>query len=76
MINYCDLGGAYNRYCGPKKLPENLSSFLHQICGTSNLNYRNDASWYVFKFFKSDFFNRNIGNKDFYKYYTGRGIYF
>ncbi|KAI1720247.1 mediator of RNA pol II transcription subunit 19 domain-containing protein [Ditylenchus destructor] len=45
LITHFDLGGSYNRYCGSsKKLRDDLASFLPQVCGTSNLSSRNDAS--------------------------------
>uniref|UniRef100_A0A915EC03 Mediator of RNA polymerase II transcription subunit 19 n=1 Tax=Ditylenchus dipsaci TaxID=166011 RepID=A0A915EC03_9BILA len=46
LISFFDLSGSYNRYCGQKKLRDDLASFLPQVCGTANLNSnsRNDTS--------------------------------
>lgn len=39
-----ELGAAYQRFCGPKRPKEDLSSFLTNIYGISNLGIKDDQS--------------------------------
>lgn len=45
LIDYLGLSSSYGRYCGPKKLRDDLPSFLPQLCGTSKLNEQVDPAW-------------------------------
>ncbi|KAI6242917.1 Mediator of RNA polymerase II transcription subunit 19 [Aphelenchoides fujianensis] len=47
LLSRFDLSGAFQRFCGPKKPKEDLSSFLPNIYGTSHLQIKDDQSWHV-----------------------------
>jgi len=46
LITMFDLSAAYNRYCGlgPRKVRDELSTFLPQVCGTTHINAKSEPN--------------------------------